>query len=186
MGKTECAQLVAESIRAKGARVAVVEENVESWFANRDDDDDETNVHARILLDHLERRESVGSAVADGFDVVLVERHPTTTLRVFDPPRRVAALFEAVGRAVPDFLEPPERTVYVKNSARSCRERATRRNRERERCLDERAFDVWDERLEAMMRERENAGKEVFVFDTFGADSSQVVPAIVRCLGYDR
>ena len=34
------------------------------------------------------------------------------------------------------------------------------------------------------MREREASGGKVYTFDTFGADSSQVVPAIVGCLGF--
>ena len=182
VGKTECAQLVAESIRAQGARVAVVEENVEAFAGG-----DKRETELAVLDDCLRRHATVTKAVREGFDVVLVERHPTTTLEVFVPSdRRIVSLFERIGDLIPDFLSTPENTVYVKNSARSCRERATRRGRDSEKHLDETAFERWHERLEDMMREREASGGKVYTFDTFGADSSQVVSAVVGCLGYQR
>lgn len=226
VGKAECARLVAESIRAKGARVAVVEEKVSddppppstpssptspsppsspSSFSfvrtndtagdsldssRREDEDarrssrDTSRDSLDVLNDCLRRHQCAIKALSDGFDLVLVVRHPTTAIKVFDHPDRVASLFERVGESVPDFLSTPENTIYVKNSARACRERATRRGRTRERHLDEDAFETWHERHEDMMREREASGGKVYTFDTFGADSSQVVTAIVGCLGF--
>ena len=137
-----------------------------------------------VVNDCLRKHQCALKAVSDGFDLVLVVRHPTTALKVLDHPENVASLFERIGASVPDFLSTPENTIYVKNSARACRERATRRGREGERHLNEDAFEVWHERHEDMMREREASGGKVYTFDTFGADSSQVVPAIVGCLGF--
>ena len=191
VGKSECAQLVAESIRAKGAKVVVVEENVDARSDTDASSNASSNADDRILdtslvvLEECLRRHARASRARDeGFDVILVVRHPTTTLTVFDPPERVVSLFERVGESIPDFLSTPENTIYIKNSARSCRERATRRGRDDERHLDEAAFETWHERLEDMMREREASGGCVYTFDTFGADSSQVVPAIIGCLGF--
>lgn len=242
VGKAECARLVAETIRAKGVRVAVVEENAPDTvlpsspsssppssptsaplpsssapassqpsspssfsFVRTNDEacscagagaggsvfrggvagrEKTTKVSLDVLNDCLRRHQCALKALRDGFDIVLVVRHPTTALKVFDHSESVASLFERIGASVPDFLSTPENTIYVKNSARACRERATRRGRESERHLTEDAFEVWHERHEDMMREREASGGKVYTFDTFGADSSQVVTAIVGCLGF--
>jgi thymidylate kinase len=187
VGKTECVELVAETLREKGLRVAVIAEDVSRWVEEgylsecRSDAGREVIGAFGVFDDCLRRHRELVDAAAR-FDVVFVERHPSTTLRVFDPPPPVKRLFERAGRLIPNFLDVPRETVYLKTSAHACHERVKRRGREGEKSLDEGAFDIWHEKHEDMMKEREAMGGKVYTFDAFGASATQLAPAVVKCI----
>lgn len=190
VGKTDCMNAVAEILREKGVSVACVEENVEEWrkdglLGQKYEGDESVFSAYGLLKDYLNRHSRVMEAKKT-HDVVLVERHPTTTLKVFGTDARTKTLFDTVGGLVPGFLTPvPENTIYVKNSPRTCFERVKRRARPEERDLDEFAFETWSAAHEDMMKEREAMGGTVNTLDAFGADAHQLSPSIVTCMGYD-
>lgn len=167
VGKTECAQVVAKTLRSKGVTVGVLTENVDGWLEcgyfddARSDAGSQTLTVFGVLDDHLRRYHDTLDMMSK-CEVVLVERHPTTTMKVFEPPEHTKKLFERIADVVPGFLSSPENTIYIKNSARVCHERTARRARKGETALEELAFDTWHQRLEDMMREREASGGKVY------------------------
>ena len=189
VGKSECMKIVAEILREKGIAVICIEEDVERWStegllaAKYGGDEAVFSTHG-LLFDYLRRHARVKDALLS-YEVVLVERHPSTSLKVFGTDVRTKALFETVAAAVPGFMTPvPENTIYVKNSSRACFVRTQRRARPEEAHLDESAFETWGGALEDMMKERRAMGGTVFTLDAFGADSPQISPAIVKCMGH--
>ena len=189
VGKTECMHSVAEMLRERKLSVACVEESTDSWVTDGllackySGEESKFHVHA-LLWDYLRRHRRLTELEGQN-DVILVERHPTTTLRVFGVDALSKKLFEEVGASVPGFLDTvPAHTVYVKNSARACADRARRRGRKEEKNLDDFVFETWSGLHDDMMREREAMGGKVFVFDAFGADAHALTPSIVSALGY--
>lgn len=187
VGKTECAVCVCEMLREKGVKATLIEEPVATWENEGRLEDARSDYGSQIfaaytvLTGHLSRESSVEDSKA--WDVVLIERHPTTTLEVFDDSNEVRKLYEGVDKKT-KFLSNPENTIYIKNSAHACYERARKRGRPSEKPLQEFAFEQWNLRLDEMMKKREALGGKVFIFDAFGADANHLTSSIVACLGY--
>ena len=189
VGKTECMHSVAEMLRERHLSVACLEENTEAWVSEGllgckySGEEAKFNVHG-LLCDYLRRHKRLMDLREEN-DVVLVERHPSTSLKVFGVDVLSKKLFEEVGDAVPGFLNPvPAHTVYVKNSARACADRVRRRARTEEKSIEDFTFETWGDLHDDMMREREAMGGKVYVFDAFGADAHTLTPSIVTALGY--
>jgi thymidylate kinase len=192
VGKTECMHGVASMLREKGHTVLCIEEDVDRWVnegllaAKYQSDESVFSAYA-LLQDYLCRRERVNDAVQkQSHEIILVERHPSTSLKVFGIGSnvRVKMLFETVAVALPDFLSTAGFTIYIKNSPHTCFERTKRRNRVDEKGLSEFSFEEWGKAHDDMMTEREAMGGKVFTFDAFGADSHQLSPSIVSCMGF--
>lgn len=188
VGKTECMKSVAEMLREKKLSVACVEEDVERWVsedllaAKYGGGDMKFNTHA-LLLSYLIRHKRVKELMGQ-HDIILVERHPSTSFKVFDVDPQTKVLFDGIAAIVPEFMTPlPTHTVYVKNSARACMERTRRRGRVAERNIDEFTFESWNNLHDDMMRERQAMGGRVDVFDAFGADAHTLTPTIVAGIG---
>jgi thymidylate kinase len=189
VGKTECMHAVAELFREKGVTVKCIEENVERW--RRDGllerhyaGDEAAFVAHALLLDYLRRHALVQEALKT-HAVVFVERHPTTSCRVFGFDSKSRALFDAVGTAIPGFASPvPAYTVYVKNPYRICHERSKRRARPEERDLTLAMFERWSTLHDDMMAHRKAQGGKVYEIDAFGADAHRPTLSIVAEMGY--
>ena len=189
VGKTECMLRVAEMIREKGLSVACVTEDTERWVTEGllrckyEGDDFNFNING-LLLDYL-RRHTKMQELKGSFDVILVERHPSTSVKVFGLDASSKALFDQMSSVVPDFIRPcPANTVYVKNSPRACMDRVKRRGRKEEKSIEDFTVESWHALHEDMMREREAMGGKVYVFDAFGADAHSLSPAIVTALQF--
>lgn len=189
VGKSECMHSVAEMLRERRLSVACVEESTESWVTEGllackyCGEEAKFNVHG-LLRDYIRRYKLLRDLEVKN-DVVLVERHPTTSVKVFDIDVLSKKLFDEIDGVLPGFMHPvPAQTVYVKNSARACAERARRRARPEEKHLDEFAFESLNNLHDDMLRERKAMGGIVYVFDAFGADAHTLTPSIVAALGY--
>lgn len=189
VGKTECMLSVAEMLRERNLSVACLEERTDSWVGEGllacKYSGEESKFHVHGLLQDYIRRYRCMKELEGQNDVILIERHPTTSLKVFGIDALSKKLFDEVGASFPGFLDPvPAHTVYVKNSARACADRARRRGRIEEKDLDEFAFETWNGLHDDLMREREAMGGKVYVFDAFGADAHAMTPSIVSAIGF--
>ena len=174
VGKTECAKCVCEMLREKGLKATVVEEGEHAWEG---DAMAESEVGAGVfaahgaLKGHLYRENFVNNEGA-AFDVLLVERHPTTTLEVFDDSASTRELFEGVDvMSGSTFMSNPVRTIYLKSSADECFARAKTRGKLSGTTLDEFAFESFGLKYEEMMTKREAMGGTVFAFEAFSTDA---------------
>jgi thymidylate kinase len=187
VGKTECATCVCELLRERGIKAKVIEENVDQWnnylIDCRSDYGSLVFAAYAALQGHMTRENSAKGDDAAELDVILIERHPTTTLEVFDESEPVQKLYESVN-AMTGFLSNPAHTIYLKNSAQACYERSKRRGRASEKSLELFAFETWNYKHDEMMKKREALGGQVYTFDAFGANAHHLTSSIVKCLGY--
>jgi thymidylate kinase len=116
-----------------------------------------------------------------GYDVLIVERHPTTSTEVFDTSDELRLLYLTVDRLTGSA---PENTIYIKNNPRVCHERTKRRQKDGEVSLSETNINEWHVRHEEMMAKREGSGGKVFVVDAFGAESHLLSPEIAAFIGF--
>ena len=172
VGKTQCASSICKMLREKDVKPLLIEENVAEFASS-----------CGALKGHLKREAQLRNVTAGEWDVVLVERHPTTTLEVFDESAETRELYDAL-HEMSGFLKNPENTIYIKNSPRACRDRARVRRRQGECDFDETLFEAWHGKLENMMTKRIALGGKVFIFDAFGGDAHQLSASIISCMGY--
>ena len=184
VGKSECVEYCAELLREKGKTVKCFAEETKRWSeANIMRFDREHSVGdaaARVfvaygpLRDYLERERFFRSEEIKDFDVVLLERHPSTVLDVFhDEDDVVRDLFDKVS-GVTGVLVPPKHTVYISSTPIVCHERVKRRNDPRETHLTEDSLHDLETKLEDALRRREAEGGKVHRIDAFGATSNHV------------
>jgi thymidylate kinase len=137
------------------------------------------------LLDHAERAKYIEDQ-STNYDVILVERHPSTTLEVFEHSTETTKLFHAVD-AVSGLLRTPTHTIHLKNSPSVCCARTKRRGRVEDLTLDEAAFQDFDHKHEEMATKRQALGGNVYVSDALGADSHHhLVTSIAASIGYNK
>ena len=137
------------------------------------------------LLDHAERAKYIEDQ-STNYDVILVERHPSTTLEVFEHSTETIKLFHAVD-AVSGLLRTPTHTIHLKNSPSVCCARTKRRGRVEDLTLDEAAFQDFDHKHEEMATKRQALGGNVYVSDALGADSHHhLVTSIAASIGYNK
>ena len=137
------------------------------------------------LMDHVERAKYIEDQ-SENYDVILVERHPSTTLEVFEHSTETMKLFHAVD-AVSGLLRNPTHTIHLKNSPGVCYARTKRRARVEDLTLDEAAFQDFDHKHEEMVTKRLALGGNVYVSDALGADCHHhLVTSIAASIGFNK
>ena len=101
----------------------------------------------------------------DVFDVVISERHPSTTLEVFETDECVREMFEVVDEASYRFMAPPAFTVYLKAHPRDCLNRIRKRSRSCEKNIALGRLEELELAHDKMMQKRSDNGGLVFEID---------------------
>ena len=188
VGKTECALCLCEKLREKGFKATVVQEEAQAW-EDGGDLADKSEAGSRMfaaygaLAGHLSRQNFVFSEAGDDFDILFVERHPTTTVDVFDESVSTRGLFEGVhDMSGSRFLNNPERTIYLKSNPHECFIRTQKRGRLSEKAIDEFTFETLSLKHDEMMTKRQALGGTISEFSEFSTSSHH--NRIVAFLGY--
>ena len=190
VGKSETMLELAELLREKhGTTVACLHQKEEVWTdkgllaGTSTVEGMELFAVYGPLLDHVEKAKYIEDQ-STSYDVILVERHPSTTLDVFEHSKETIKLFNAVD-AVSGILRNPTNTIHLKNSPGVCCARAKRRGRVEDLTLDETAFQDCDHKHEEMATKRKALGGNVYVSDALGADSHHhLVTSIAASIGF--
>ena len=190
VGKSETMLELAELLREHGNTVACLPQKEEEWahkgfLADMSTDQGRQLFAAYALLqDHADRAKFIATQSA-AFDVVLVERHPSTVVEVFDSSEVVNKLFTAVD-AISGLLTNPLHTIFLKNTAAVCHARTLRRGRVEDKPLLKVVFQDLDHKHEEMMTKRKAMGGNVYVSDALGADSHHhLIASIAASIGFD-
>lgn len=190
VGKSETMLELAELLREHGNTVACISQNEEKWaqkglLADMSTDQGRQLFAAYALLqDHADRANFIATQSA-AFDVVLVERHPSTVVEVFDSSEVVNKLFVAID-AISGLLQNPLHTIYLKNTPAVCHARTVRRGRVEDKSLLEVVFQDLDHKHEEMLTKRKAMGGNVYVSDALGADSHHhLIASIAASIGFD-
>jgi thymidylate kinase len=190
VGKTETMLELAELLREHGVAVACLDQKVDDWSDQGFMLDMATERGLQffaayaMLQDYADRAHFVATQ-ATAFDVILIERHPTTTLDVFEDSLDVHKLYTSVD-TISGFLQTPENTIYLKNAPAVCYARTMRRARKEEKVLDEESFQHCDHKHEEMLTKRKALGGNVFVSDALGGDSHHhLIASIAASIGYN-
>ena len=192
VGKTTVVEELRRALEQRGSRACAFPEQTERW------------THQNLLRDlyaggasgkrafealgplrdFVDRKRFV-DAHASEYDYVVFERHPRTTLNVFGAKDDDATggLYESLHAVFP-FMEPPEFTVYLRASPRTCLERAKRRDRPEERdAVDIERLEKIHARQERDIAEREREGLAVMIVtDVETKSASDIVKTIVKRL----
>ena len=136
-GKTSCALRAKEMLADKGFDVLTMTEDVDRWKRQKLLGDMYGSNMSRAavrafqalgcLRQYVERAQYIREK-GRGFDFIICERHPSTTLEVFGADDCVREMYAAVESAY-HFMLPADYTVYVKAEAEECAKRVKRRAR---------------------------------------------------------
>ena len=171
-GKTTTLARAKQILCDKGFDVLTVTEDVERWkrqnllgdmYENRSRPSVRAFQVLGCLRQYVERAKYV-EKTRGCFDVILQERHPTTTLEVFAADECVNEMFFCF-QEVFEFMPPPTYTVYIKTSPRECAKRIETRGRKEERRVSLRYLEKLDSAHEAMMEKRLANGGIVYEID---------------------
>ena len=189
VGKTETMYEIAEFLRERGVTVSCLPQHVEQWVTKgymeaMQTDKGAQHFAAFATLQDYAVRESFIATHNTLYDVILVERHASTTLDVFDKSMEVHNLFAAVN-SISDFLHNPSRTIYLKNTPAVCYTRTQRRARSTDMAFDEETFIEMNKAHEDMITKRKALGGEILESDALGADSHHhLIKSIATSMGY--
>jgi thymidylate kinase len=189
VGKTETMLELAELLRERGVTVACIDQKEEDWLNMGLMADMATErglehfAAYAALQDHADRANFIFKQ-STNFDVILVERHPTTTLDVFESSLAVSKLFKSID-AISGLLQNPQHTIYLKNRPAVCKARAKRRARRDGTQMDDDTFEDCEHKHEEMMTKRTAMGGNVYVSDAHGADNHHhLIASIAASIGY--
>jgi thymidylate kinase len=189
-GKTETMLELAELLRERGNTVSCLQQQERQW-ADKGLLADMSSDHGLQLFaaygplrDHVYRADYIATHSIN-FDVILVERHPTTTVDVFNDSEESNKLFAAVD-AISGFMHIPLHTIYLKNTPAVCYARMTRRGRHEDKLLDEVMLQDFDHKHDEMLTKRQALGGNVYVSDALGADSHHhLITSIASSIGFN-
>jgi thymidylate kinase len=181
VGKSECAQSVTKLLREKGVKAKFLDSNLTDSIKKYGASLDRKSVACYGALPSYIAQHEFIITEGHAYDVLLVERHPTTSVEVFANADDLRLLYDSVGSLT---AAAPANTIYIKNSPQVCYHRTMVRNRYGEQSLCEEDFTLWDKRHEEMMRKREALGGKVYVLDAFGAESHLLSPEIAGFIGF--
>lgn len=169
-GKTTCLFHAKEMLAARGFDVLTMIEDVERWKTQNllgdmyDSKRDRPSVRAFQVLGCLRQyveRAHYAKKKGQGFDFILYERHPSTTLEVFGADECVKEMFGAIEELF-SFMAPPSYTVYIKADAVVCERRIQKRNRRGEKGVSLRYLRELEVAHENMIHERVARGGVVY------------------------
>ena len=172
-GKTTCALRMKEILASKGFDVLTMTEDVDRWKRQNLLGDmyasklQRPSVRAFQVLGCLRQyleRELYVQTRGHGYDFIIYERHPSTTLEVFDADECVREMYHTVDAAY-HFLTPPSYTVYIKTNPKECLRRVKRRARLGEKTVSLGYLERLEGAHEDMMKKRVADGGVVYEVD---------------------
>lgn len=171
-GKTSTLARAKQMLHDKGFDVLIVTEDVERWkrqnlLGDMYENPNRASVRAFQVLGCLRQyveRAKYLEKTSGCFDVILQERHPTTTLDVFAADECVNEMFFAFQDCF-KFMPPPTYTVYIKTSPRECAKRIKTRQRKEEKRISLCYLEKLDLAHEDMMEKRLANGGVVYEID---------------------
>ena len=166
-GKTTVMCQAKDMLSERGYTVLTLTENVDRWKEQHlltdmyASDLNRSSVRAFQVLgclrDHIEREKYL-RAHGEKFDVIIQERHPSTTLEAFSADVCVREMYELLD--VGTFV--PRHTIYLKTNAEECLRRVKGRKRRGEQHINLRYLRHLDTKHEEMMARRLSDGGYVY------------------------
>lgn len=182
-GKTTAMCHAKELLFERGFTVLTLTENVDRWKDQHLLTDmyasemNRSSVRAFQVLgclrDHVER-EKYTREHGEKFDVIIQERHPSTTLQAFDADDCVREMYDLLGIGA----LVPQHTIYFKTDAAECYRRVKSRKRRGEKNINLRYLRHLDTKHNEMMVDRLGSGGKVYEISTTNLSKEETAARI--------
>ena len=182
-GKTTVMCQAKDMLSERGYTVLTLTENVDRWKEQHlltdmyASDLNRSSVRAFQVLgclrDHIEREKYL-RAHGEKFDVIIQERHPSTTLEAFSADSCVCEMYDLLN--VGTFI--PQHSIYLKTNAEECLRRVKSRKRRGEHNINLRYLRHLDTKHEEMMARRLNEGGNVYEICTANLSNDETAARV--------
>ena len=189
-GKNEVIAALKKKLVNEGKKVFILTECVERWSHEHLLQDQYLYPDTRsgkrafeavgALRDYIERQRFINEYEMD-YDLIIIERHPSTTIDVFQADSAVKDLYGTVNRVFP-FMKSADLTLYLKSSPEKCLERIKSKRLEFEATVHISWLRELDELHDKMVEKRRISGSTAVTIDATHNTPQQIANAASESL----